>query len=63
MRLLGLVISSDMKWTANTDFIVKRGFKKLWMLRRLKGLGADENELLDIYMKQIRCLLELDVLA
>ena len=63
MRLLGLVFSSDMKWSANTEFIVKRGFKKLWMLRRLKGLGADDDELLDIYMKQIRCLLELAVPA
>ena len=63
MKLLGLMITSDMKWSTNTDFIVKRAFKKLWMLRRLKGLGADGAELLDIYVKQIRCLLELAVPA
>ena len=28
------------------------------MLRRLKPLGASVEELLDVYMKQIRCLLE-----
>ena len=32
MKLLGLVITSDMKWAANTDSIVKRGFKKLWLI-------------------------------
>ena len=57
MRLLGLIITSDMKWAANTDFIVKRAYKKLWVMRRLKELGADEDQLLDIYIKQIRCLL------
>ena len=37
--------------------------KKIWMLRTLKGLGAADDELLNIYMKQIRCLLELAVPA
>ena len=63
MRLLGLIITTDMKWKANTEFIVKRGYKKLWVIRRLKVLGANEDELLDMYTKQIRCLLELAVPA
>ena len=32
MKLLGLVITSDMKWAANKDYIVKRGYKKLWRM-------------------------------
>ena len=48
MKLLGLVITSDMKWAANTDHIVKRGYKKLWLMRRLKELGANQDELKDI---------------
>ena len=63
IRLLGLIITTDMKWKANTEFIVKRGYKKLWVIRRLKVLGANEDELLDMYTKQIRCLLELAVPA
>ena len=31
------------------------------MLRRLKGLGATESEMLDVYMKQVRSVLELAV--
>ena len=63
IRLLGLVISSDMKWVSNTNNMVKKANKKLWILRRLKFLGATELDLEDIYIKQVRCLLELAVPA
>ena len=59
VRLLGLIIRSDMKWHSNTDNMVTRANKKLWMLRRLKSLGAENEDLVDVYIKQVRCLLEL----
>ena len=57
-KLLGLVIRSDLSWTSNTLYMVKRASKKLWCLRRLKNFGATTKDLLDVYVKQIRCLLE-----
>jgi hypothetical protein len=36
----------------------KAAYARLWMLRRLKPLGASNDELLDVYDKQIRCMLE-----
>ena len=30
----------------------------MWVLRRLKALGATESELLDVYDKQVRFVLE-----
>ena len=57
-KLLGLVISSDMSWASNTENMVTRCNKKLWMLRRLKRLGASVEDLLDVYSKQIRSILE-----
>ena len=63
MRLLGLIIRSDLKWTSNTKNIIARASKRLWILRRLKHLGAREEDLLEVYIKQIRCLLELAVPA
>ena len=63
IRLLGLVISSDMKWVSNTNNMVKKANKKLWIVRRLKFLGATELDLVDIYIKQVRCQLELAVPA
>ena len=61
MRLLGVTISSDLKWSKNTADVVKRACSKLWILRRLKGLGAQVPELLDIYFKHCRSILEFAV--
>ena len=55
------MIRSDMKWYDNTDYICEKGYSRLWMLRRLKGLGASETELMDVYTKQVRSVLELAV--
>ena len=63
LRLLGVVIRSDMKWASNTEYICKRASKKLWILRRLKCLGANSEQLLDIYGKQVRSLVEFAVPA
>ena len=63
MRLLGVIVQSDMKWTSNTESIVKRASNKLWVIRRLKGLGAQTDELVDIFIKQCRSILELAVPA
>ena len=62
-KLLGIHIRSDMKWYDNTDNICKKGYQRLWMLRRLKGLGANQSELLDVFNKQVRSVLELAVPA
>ena len=43
---------------ANTDYIVKRCNDKIWILRRLKKLGANHSDLLDVYFKQIRSIVE-----
>ena len=47
-----------MKWSSNTKYIVERGYSKLWMLRRLKNHGAGQDDLKDVYIKQVRSLLE-----
>ena len=60
-KLLGLVIRSDLSWRSNTTYMVNRANRKLWTLRRLKRLGTKTNDLLDIYFKQIRSILELAV--
>ena len=60
-KLLGVVLSSNLSWHANTDYIVKRCNGKLWVLRRLKKLGASHSDLLDVYFKQIRSIAEFGV--
>ena len=61
IKILGVVISSDLKFSQNTNYIVKKAFKRIWMLRRLQNLGASEKQLLDVYFKQVRSVLELAV--
>ena len=36
-KLLGVQIPNYLKWNVNASYIVKRGYNKLWMIRRLKG--------------------------
>ena len=54
IKLLGVKITSDMKWNENNEFITKKAFSRLWMIRRLKLIGNNQKELLDVYIKQIR---------
>ena len=61
VKLLGVMVRSDLSWSSNTNYIVKRANSKLWILRRLKKLGADEEDLKEIYIKQIRSILEFAV--
>ena len=58
LKLLGVHITNDLKWNANTTFITKKAYSKLWMLRRLKLNGANINELKDIYCKHVRSVAE-----
>ena len=58
MKLLGVMVTSDLRWHSNTNYITKKGYSRLWMVRRLKLIGASTAELLDVYCKQIRSVLE-----
>ena len=61
VKILGLIIRSDMRWYDNTNYMCQKGYKRLWMLRRLKGLGASLEESKDVYIKQVRSVMELAV--
>ena len=61
VKLLGVKLRSDLRWCDNSDYICQKGYARLWILRRLKVLGASQAELMDIYQKQVRSVLELAV--
>ena len=61
MKLLGLTLSNDLKWRSNTDTMVKKAYNRLWMIRRLQNHGANLEDLVDIYIKQVRSILEFGV--
>ena len=61
VKLLGVMLRSDMSWEANTNFICLKGYRRLWILRNLKKMHANDEQLLDMYIKQCRSILELAV--
>ena len=58
VRLLGVELRSDLSWRSNTSAICQKSYSRMWMLRRLKPLGATTEELLEVFDKQIRCIAE-----
>jgi hypothetical protein len=57
MKLLGVIITEDLKWHANTRRITKKAYARLWLLRRLKQMGASRPTLIDVFNKQVRSVL------
>ena len=39
-KLVGLVINSNVSWTDNVDYTIKRVKKTLWLLTRFRRLGV-----------------------
>ena len=52
-----------MKWKSNTEHMIKKANKRLWIIRRLRNLGANQENLVEVYILQVRCILELAVPA
>ena len=46
IKLLGYQLTSDLRTILNTEHIIKRAWKIIWFVLRLKSLGASEQELL-----------------
>ena len=61
MKILGVILQPNLKWAANTAFICKKAYKKIWQIRRMKILGLDSFSILNFYMKEVRVHLELAV--
>ena len=57
-RLLGIVLTSDLRWFANSSSIYSKAMGKMWLLRRMKILKLEPEIIVDYYIKEIRCLAE-----
>ena len=58
-RLLGIQISTDLKWSKQTKHLQDRANSKLWMLRRMKILNIDPSVIIEFYFKEIRSVCEM----
>ena len=57
-KLLGLNISSDLKWNFHVSEIVRKVASRLYLLRQLKRANADSSDLLQFYTTCIRPVTE-----
>ena len=57
-KVLGVVISSDLKWSAHIDSIKTKAAKRLYLLRQLKRAGIAHSVLVRFYCSVIRSILE-----
>ena len=63
LKLLGVTIRSDLNGSSYCDQMCRTSYARMWLLRRLKTLGANVEELIEVYEKQIRYILEFAVAA
>ena len=57
-RLLGSVISSNLKWHKNTEQLTKKGFQRMIILRNLVEFDVPQEDLVLIYCQYIRSVME-----
>ena len=62
-KLLGVILTDDLRWASNTKYICTKAYKKLWVLRRLRVLDVGQEILCDVYQKEVRSVLEVAVPA
>ena len=63
MKIVGFILRSDLKTISNTKYIIGKAYGRMWILRRLKALGASRARLIDVLQKQVLSVLQLAVPA
>ena len=59
-KLLGTIITSDLKWAKNSEMLVKKAYARMQMIQKLKSFGVNREDLVHIYILYIRSILELN---
>ena len=63
IKLFGVIVTSDLKWKKNTKNIIRKAYKRMWIVKRLKSLSANLNQLKLTFVQQARSILEVAVPA
>ena len=57
-KLLGTIITNDLKWDKNTSHIVKKAYARMKIIRKLIQFNAPKTDLLPVYIVYIKSRLE-----
>ena len=58
LNLLGVIISKDLKWYSNTNFLVTKCNRKFFMFAKLKSFRASREDLLRVWVSYLRPICE-----
>ena len=57
-RLLGTIVSNDLKWDLNTKYLVDKANARMQLLRKISEFGAPLEDLKNVYILFVRSILE-----
>ena len=57
-KLLGVCLSSELTWTAHSEYIIKKANRRLYALRKLKKSGVPSSDIVVVYCTVIRTMIE-----
>ena len=57
-KLLGVIISDDLKWNQNTNYLIKKAYKRMELLRKASHFTVSKLDRKIIYTLYIRSVLE-----
>ena len=61
MKIVGVILSHNLSWHKNTQYICSKARQKLWILRRMLKYNFGPKTMFDVYTKEVRSILELAV--
>ena len=57
LKLFGIVLTSQLTWSAHVEYTIGRVNKILWQITRFKRLGAPREKLITLYVLKVRSVL------
>ena len=57
-KLLGTIISDDLSWNLNTEYLVKKANARMQLLRKVASFSPPLEDLKTIYKLYVRSILE-----
>ena len=57
-KILGVVIQNDLRWNAQVDNMVRKASKKIWLLRRMRLMGVDQQTIASYWKAEGNCHLK-----
>jgi hypothetical protein len=63
LKILGITIQDDLRWNEQVAEMTKKASRKIWVLRRMKKLGIDEQTICNFWKAEGRVHLEAGAVA